>query len=120
MLARVRIPIRGRALPLPARIFRRHEAADRHRHGADDGAVAADRRRADNRTRRHLEVATIDLLKELQSQIGCSVMFISHHLGVIAELCEEVVVMYAGEVVERGRLPMFLPAGSLHCAASGM
>ncbi len=49
-----------------------------------------------------LEVATIELLKDLQQKIGCSVLFISHHLGVIAELCEEVVVMYAGEVVERG------------------
>lgn len=49
-----------------------------------------------------LEVATIELLKDLQEQIGCSVLFISHHLGVIAELCEDVVVMYAGEVVERG------------------
>ncbi len=49
-----------------------------------------------------LEVATIELLKDLQAQIGCSVLFISHHLGVIAELCDDVVVMYAGEVVERG------------------
>ena len=49
-----------------------------------------------------LEVATIELLKELQEEIGCSVLFISHHLGVIAELCDEVIVMYAGEVVERG------------------
>ena len=49
-----------------------------------------------------LEVATIELLKDLQDQIGCSVLFISHHLGVIAELCNDVVVMYAGEVVERG------------------
>ena len=49
-----------------------------------------------------LEVATIELLKDLQEQIGCSVLFISHHLGVIAELCDDVVVMYAGEVVERG------------------
>lgn len=49
-----------------------------------------------------LEVTTIELLKDLQRQIGCSVMFISHHLGVIAELCDDVVVMYAGEVVERG------------------
>lgn len=49
-----------------------------------------------------LEVATIELLKDLQEKIGCSVMFISHHLGVIAELCDDVVVMYAGEVVERG------------------
>lgn len=49
-----------------------------------------------------LEVTTIELLKELQEEIGCSVLFISHHLGVIAELCDDVVVMYAGEVVERG------------------
>lgn len=49
-----------------------------------------------------LEVTTIELLKDLQQRIGCSVMFISHHLGVIAELCDDVVVMYAGEVVERG------------------
>lgn len=49
-----------------------------------------------------LEVTTIELLKELQATIGCSILFISHHLGVIAELCDEVVVMYAGEVVERG------------------
>lgn len=51
-----------------------------------------------------LEVATIELLQELQQQIGCSVLFISHHLGVIAELCDDVVVMYAGEVVERGEI----------------
>lgn len=49
-----------------------------------------------------LEVVTIDLLKELQEQIGCSVLFISHHLGVINELCDEVAVMLRGEVVERG------------------
>ncbi|MEO0622602.1 MAG: ABC transporter ATP-binding protein [Pseudomonadota bacterium] len=49
-----------------------------------------------------LEVTTIELLRDLQTQIGCSVLFISHHLGVIAELCDDVVVMYAGEVVEKG------------------
>ena len=49
-----------------------------------------------------LEVQIINLLKELQSKMNCSILFISHHLGVIAELCEHVVVMYAGEVVEQG------------------
>ncbi|WP_282610691.1 ABC transporter ATP-binding protein [Pelagibius sp. Alg239-R121] len=49
-----------------------------------------------------LEVQIIKRLHELQAEIGCSILFISHHLGVIAELCEEVVVMYAGEVVEQG------------------
>jgi oligopeptide/dipeptide ABC transporter ATP-binding protein len=49
-----------------------------------------------------LEVQIIHLLKKLQTDIGCSILFISHHLGVIAELCDYVVVMYAGEVVEQG------------------
>jgi len=49
-----------------------------------------------------LEVQIIHRLRELQQDFGCSILFISHHLGVIAELCDEVVVMYAGEVVESG------------------
>ncbi len=49
-----------------------------------------------------LEVQIIKRLHELQAEIGCSILFISHHLGVIAELCDEVIVMYAGEVVEQG------------------
>jgi oligopeptide/dipeptide ABC transporter ATP-binding protein len=49
-----------------------------------------------------LEVQVIRLLKELQRDIGCSVLFISHHLGAVSELCERVAIMYAGEVVEQG------------------
>ncbi|NCF51275.1 ATP-binding cassette domain-containing protein [Gammaproteobacteria bacterium] len=49
-----------------------------------------------------LEVQIIHRLRQLQQDFGCAVLFISHHLGVIAELCDEVVVMYAGEVVETG------------------
>ena len=49
-----------------------------------------------------LEVQIIHRLRELQQSMGCTILFISHHLGVIAELCDHVVVMYGGEVVERG------------------
>jgi len=49
-----------------------------------------------------LELATIELLKTLQREIRCAILFVSHHLGVIAELCDRVSVMYAGEVVETG------------------
>lgn len=49
-----------------------------------------------------LEVQIIHRLKDLQRDVGCSVLFISHHLGVIAQLCDAVIVMYAGEVVEHG------------------
>ncbi|MFX0540583.1 ABC transporter ATP-binding protein [Roseovarius sp. S4756] len=49
-----------------------------------------------------LEVQIIELLKELQQEIGCAIVFVSHHLGTVAELCDDVTVMYAGEVVEQG------------------
>jgi oligopeptide/dipeptide ABC transporter ATP-binding protein len=49
-----------------------------------------------------LEVQVIRLLRELQRDVGCSVLFISHHLGAVAELCERVTIMYAGEIVEEG------------------
>ena len=51
-----------------------------------------------------LEVQIIHRLRELQRDFGCAILFISHHLGVIAELCDDVVVMYAGEVVESGSM----------------
>jgi oligopeptide/dipeptide ABC transporter ATP-binding protein len=49
-----------------------------------------------------LELTTIELLKTLQREMGCAILFVSHHLGVIAELCDRVNVMYAGEVAETG------------------
>jgi peptide/nickel transport system ATP-binding protein len=44
----------------------------------------------------------LDLIRDLQSQTGMAVLFITHDLGVVAELADEVVVMYLGTVVERG------------------
>lgn len=49
-----------------------------------------------------LEVQIIGLLRQLQEDFRCSVIFVTHHLGVVAELCDDVVVMYAGEVAEAG------------------
>ena len=44
----------------------------------------------------------LDLIRELQGDMGMSVLFITHDLGVVAEIADEVVVMYLGTVVERG------------------
>lgn len=44
----------------------------------------------------------LELINDLQKEMGMSVIMITHDLGVIAETCDEVVVMYAGRVVERG------------------
>jgi len=47
-----------------------------------------------------IQAQILNLIRDLQAQTGMSVIFITHDLGVIAELCDEVVVMYAGQVVE--------------------
>ncbi len=44
----------------------------------------------------------LDLIRDLQQRMGMSVMFITHDLGVVAEIADEVAVMYLGTVVERG------------------
>jgi oligopeptide/dipeptide ABC transporter ATP-binding protein len=44
----------------------------------------------------------LDLLRQLQSREGMAIILITHNLGVVAEMCDEVVVMYLGRVVERG------------------
>jgi peptide/nickel transport system ATP-binding protein len=49
-----------------------------------------------------LEAQIIHLLRELRRDFKGSIMFISHNLGLIAELCDHVVILYAGEVVEQG------------------
>ena len=49
-----------------------------------------------------IQAQILELLKELQKKQGCSIMLITHDLGVIAEMADEVVVMYAGKVIEKG------------------
>ena len=46
----------------------------------------------------------LDLMKELQEEHNMGILFITHDLGVIAELADKVVVMYRGKVVEQGNV----------------
>jgi oligopeptide/dipeptide ABC transporter ATP-binding protein len=47
-----------------------------------------------------IQAQILDLLRDLQREFGMSILMITHDLGVIAEICENVAVMYAGKVVE--------------------
>ncbi|TPG47281.1 ABC transporter ATP-binding protein [Roseomonas nepalensis] len=49
-----------------------------------------------------VQAQILDLLRDLQQETGMSVILITHDLGVVAEMADEVAVMYAGRVVERG------------------
>jgi oligopeptide/dipeptide ABC transporter ATP-binding protein len=48
-----------------------------------------------------VQAQILDLLRRLQTEMGMSVLLISHDLGIVAEVCERVLVMYAGCIVER-------------------
>ncbi len=49
-----------------------------------------------------IQAQILDLLRSLKDRINSSIMLITHDLGVIAEMADYVVVMYAGRVVEKG------------------
>ena len=49
-----------------------------------------------------IEAQILDVLKNLQKTLGTSIILITHDLGVIAKLCDRVLVMYGGKIVERG------------------
>lgn len=49
-----------------------------------------------------IQAQILDLMKDLQKQLGMAIILITHDLGVVAEMCDEVIVMYAGQICERG------------------
>ena len=49
-----------------------------------------------------IQLQYLELLKTIQQQTGMAIVFITHDLGIVANLCHKLVVMYAGRIVERG------------------
>ena len=49
-----------------------------------------------------IQAQVLELMKDLQEELGMAIIFITHNLGVIAQIADEIVVMYLGEIVERG------------------
>jgi oligopeptide/dipeptide ABC transporter ATP-binding protein len=49
-----------------------------------------------------IQAQILELLADLRERLGMAILLITHDLGVVAEMCDDVVVMYAGRVVERG------------------
>ena len=49
-----------------------------------------------------IQAQILELMKDLQKKLGMAIIMITHDLGVIADMCDEIIVMYAGRVCERG------------------
>ena len=50
------------------------------------------------------EIQIMNLLKNLQNKIGCSILFITHNLSLVADFCDYVLIMYAGVILEKGKI----------------
>jgi len=66
-----------------------------------------------------VQAQILDLMGRLQSEMGMSTILITHDLGVIAETCDDVVVMYAGRVVERASAEELF-SNPLHAYTKGL
>ncbi len=64
-----------------------------------------------------IQAQILELLKSLQRELGMSILLITHDLGVVAETCDEVAVMYAGRVVERAATDIVFAAPRHHYTA---
>ena len=51
-----------------------------------------------------IQAQILELMKDLQRKENTSIIFITHNLGVVAEICDRVSVMYAGRIVEQGKV----------------
>ena len=51
-----------------------------------------------------IQAQVLDLMRKLREEYKMSMVMITHDLGIVAEVCDEVAVMYAGRIVERGTL----------------
>lgn len=49
-----------------------------------------------------IQAQILDLMRDLQKKLGMAIILITHDLGVVAQMCDEVIVMYAGSICEQG------------------
>jgi peptide/nickel transport system ATP-binding protein len=66
-----------------------------------------------------VQASILDLLKELQKETGMAMIFITHDLGVISQIADEVIVMYKGNIVEQGQSKLVLE-NPLHPYTKGL
>ena len=67
-----------------------------------------------------IQAQILELMKELKQKFNSAMIFITHDLGVVAEFCENVAVVYAGEVIERGSVEQIFARKCNHPYTKGL
>lgn len=68
-----------------------------------------------------IQLQVLELIKDLRSRLETSMLLITHDLGVVAEMCDDVAIMYAGHIVEKGNLQdIFTPEKPHHPYTIGL
>ena len=56
-----------------------------------------------------IQAQILDMMQELKEKINTSIILITHDLGIVAEICDKVAIMYAGEIIEYGTADCLAP-----------
>ena len=67
-----------------------------------------------------IQAQVLMMIKELRNRLGTSMLMITHDLGIVARICDDVAVMYAGEIVESGSVEDIFLSGSHHPYTEGL
>jgi peptide/nickel transport system ATP-binding protein len=68
-----------------------------------------------------IQAQVLEMMNDLKQQINTSMILITHDLGVVAEMCDKVAIMYAGEIVEHGTLEeVYAPGREHHPYTTGL
>jgi peptide/nickel transport system ATP-binding protein len=67
-----------------------------------------------------IQAQVLTMIKELRDRLGTSMLMITHNLGIVAKTCDDVAVMYAGEIVESGTVEDLFLGGRHHPYTEGL
>jgi peptide/nickel transport system ATP-binding protein len=67
-----------------------------------------------------IQAQVLTMIKELRNRLGTSMLMITHNLGIVAKTCDDVAVMYAGEIVESGTVEDLFLDGRHHPYTDGL
>ena len=67
-----------------------------------------------------IQAQILDMMQDLKKKINTSILLITHDLGVVAEICDKVAIMYAGEIIEYGTVEDIYKSKERHPYTEGL